>query len=151
MSTCSGKQDLRGEEYHWDGALARLVRRALHESVGKEEPSPRVWREIAEGISSQSQTRGRRVSGGLRPLRSAALAQVVVIVALLLAFGFSLDRSYPLPQMRYGATPTIGLPERVSSPGSTLDDMLSGLRLARSARELTVRDYRLAPFAELPH
>ena len=85
MSTCSGKQDLRGEEYHWDGALARLVRRALHESVGKEEPSPRVWREIAEGISSQSQTRGRRVSGGLRPLRSAALAQVVVIVALLLA------------------------------------------------------------------
>ncbi len=133
-----------------NGGLDRLIRRTLRESIGREEPSPRVWRGIVKRIEAQAGERLQRTRTGPLHLRSAALAQAVVLVTLLLAFSFGLGRSFETPQGAHRPTPTTSMVRALSPFGTDLDDMLSGLRLARSARRLTVLDYRLAPFAECP-
>jgi len=149
MSSRREEQGLRTGESYLDSGLDDLIRRALRASIGREEPSPKVWRGIVENIGAQASKKQRTPRGPLH-LRSAALAQAVVLITFLLVFSFSLDTSYHVYQTAYRPTPTICMVEDLSPFASGLDDMLSGLRLARSARRLTVLDYRLAPFVECP-
>jgi len=149
MSSRREGRGLRTGESYLDSGLDDLIRRTLRTSIGREEPSSKVWRGIVEDIRAQAGKK-QRAHRGLLHLRSAALAQAVVLITFLLVFSFSLDTSFHVYQTAYQPTPTFSLLEDLSPLGSELDDMLSGLRLARSARKLTVLDYRLAPFAEHP-
>ena len=150
MSSHREWQDLRTRGSYLNGGLDRLIRRTLRESIGREQPSPKVWCRIMEGIETQAGKKQRRTRTGPPHLRSAALAQAVVLATLLLAFSFGLGRNFETPQSTYRPTPTMSMLRDLSPFGTDLDDMLSGLRLARSARRLTVLDYRLAPFVECP-
>lgn len=149
MSSRREGRGLRTGESYLDRGLDDLIRRTLRASIGREEPSPKVWRGIMEDIEAQASKKQRTPRGPLH-LRSAALAQTVVLITFLLVFSFSLDTSFHVYQTAYQPTPTICMVKDLSSFKIGLDDMLSGLRLARSARRLTVLDYRLAPFAERP-
>ena len=149
MGSRRKRRGLPTEESYLDSGLVELIRWTLRESIGREQPSPKVWRGIVKDIRAQAGKKQRNRRGPLH-LRSAALAQAVVLITFLLVFSFSLDTSYHVYQTAYRPTPTICMVEDLSPFASGLDDMLSGLRLARSARRLTVLDYRLAPFVECP-
>ena len=138
------------EEFSSGGGLDRLIRWTLRESVGREEPSPRVWDNISRELETEhAETAGGGIKGPVRA-RSAALAQTVVLVMMLLVFSFGLDETVRVSSEVYQPTPTVRTIEARSSVGTDLDDMLSGLRLNRSAKQLTFMDYRLAPFVECP-
>ena len=149
MSSRREGRGLRTGASYRDSGLDNLIRRTLRTSIGGEEPSPKVWHRIVEDIEAQASRKQRVVRMPLH-LRSAALAQAVVLITFLLVFSFSLDTGFHAYRTTYQPTPTFSLIENLSPLGSELDDMLSGLRLARSARMLTILDYRLAPFAEHP-
>ena len=138
------------EEFSPGGGLDRVIRWTLRESVGREEPSPRVWDNISRELERERVERaGGQLKGPVRA-RSAALAQTVVLVTMLLVFSFGVDETVRVSSEVYQPTPTMRTIEPRSSVGTGLDDMLSGLRLNRSAKQLTVMDYRLAPFVECP-
>lgn len=141
---------MRTQEFPLIVGLDRLVRRTLRESVGREEPSPEVWRGIVKSIEARGEKKHQRTRKGPLHLRSAALAQAVVLITLMVVFSFGLDRGFHVSQTARQPTPTASVIEDLSALGSGLDDMLSGLRLAGMAREMTVMDYRLAPFVDCP-
>ena len=147
MSSRRKERGLRTGGSHLDSGLDDLIRRTLRASIGREEPSPKVWRGIVQDIEAQASKKQRTRRRPLH-LRSSALAQAVVFITFLLVFSFSSDTSFHVYQTAYQPTPTFSLVEELSPLRAELDDMLSGLRLARSARKLTVLDYRLAPYAE---
>jgi hypothetical protein len=126
-----------------------LVRWALRESVGAEEPSPEVWDRI-RGRLGQMKTKSPLRRGRVLSLRWSWLVQLLVLgIIVLLAFGLSLSQGFDFSSdheyvVNGELTPQPGS-EEVVSPSTTEDDMLSGYYLFQSAREMTIFDYRLAP------
>ena len=140
----------RGEEdtYRNDEVDA-LVRWALRESVGGEEPSPEVWHRIRARLG-QMKTKSPPRRGRLLSAQLSWLVQLLVLgIIILVAFGLSLSQGFdfssdPEYVVNGELTPQPGS-EEVVSPSTTDDDMLSGYYLFQSAREMTIFDRRLAP------
>jgi len=150
MNTPREKGALRTEELTSDADLGRLLRRTLRGSIGREEPSPGVWQRALKEVEAERAESGRACLKGPIHARSATLAQAAVLVAMLLVFGFGIDEGARFTSEVYQSTPTVRTTETGSGRGSGIDDMLSGLRLTRSAKQFTIMDYRLAPFVECP-
>ncbi|MBC7263296.1 MAG: hypothetical protein H5T64_02935 [Chloroflexi bacterium] len=131
--------------------MGSLIRWALRESVSGGEPSPQVW----SNILSKIQSKGRAVQSRQRGRFSASfvpLLQAVVLSALILAFGVSLERDLDLwhrSAPSVAATPTreTVVPEVLFE---SRDDMLSGAFLARVGREQDSTGFHLPLFREIP-
>lgn len=150
MSSHRERRAVGTEEFSSGDGLGRLIRWTLRESVGREEPSPRVWDKISRELERErAESAAGQLKGPVRA-RSAVLAQTVVLVMMLLVFSFGVDETVRVSSEMYQPTPTVRTIEARSSVGTDLDDMLSGWRLNRSAKQLTFMDYRLAPFVECP-
>lgn len=132
-----------------DGRLGDAIRRCLFDSYGCEVPSSEAWARIRGRIEDQLARTNKRGRNWSLRVRTAPLAQALVLIALLVVFRVGLDSSLGLPQEI--VVPTIVTESSaVSSPVYVgAEDALSGLRLMRSSRELTIMDYRLAPFVEI--
>jgi hypothetical protein len=136
------------ENRYQSDEMDALVRWALRESVGGEEPSPEVWDRIRASLG-QMKTKSPPRRGRVLSLQWSWLVQLLVLgIIVLLAFGLSLSQGFDFSSDREYVvngelTPQSGS-EEVVSP-STDDDMLSGYYLFQSAREMTIFDYRLAP------
>jgi hypothetical protein len=72
----------------------------------------------------------------------------LVLATVLVIFAVTIDTSFPMPQHARQVAFATKTAETISPIGLDLDDVLSGVRLARAAKELSFQDYRLAPFAE---
>lgn len=134
-----------------ESGVGSLIHWALKESVSGREPSPQVWRNVLSEIQNkkrgaQSRQRGR-FSVSFVPLLEA-----VVLSALILAFGISLEQDFDLWQQ--GAPSVVATPTRETVASAVLfesrDDMLNGAFLARTGREQDNMGLHLPPFREVP-
>jgi hypothetical protein len=126
-----------------------LVRWALQDSVADEEPSPEVWHRIRARLEQPKAQfhppwKKKALVAQLSWLVQLLVLGIIVLVVLGLSlsqeFDFSLDHEYVVNDER---TPQPDSEEVV--PLSTDEHMLSGYYLFKSARELTIFDYRLIP------
>lgn len=127
--------------------LGNLVRRTLYDLVADRVPSERVWHKIRARVV---EPRGvpRRRAGLLRLLRPGLVVQATILGILLVAFGLGLGGGNSKFRMWLAKRPTPVVEETGDIPQFSLDDMLSGVRLARSLKELSIWDYRLAPYVD---
>ena len=133
-------------EIGYDG-LELALRSALRSTYGSERPSSGVWNGIQDGIQGRLASRDGFL-GSRSKLRSMLMLQGVALVALLAVLGAGLDSEFRGRQ----ASAVMELEAKVASADGPViidaEDALSGFRIMRSANEMTLMDYRLAPFVE---
>jgi hypothetical protein len=115
--------------------LGQLIRWSLEDSVAGAEPPPNVWPKIlhrVEQMDSPASTAPRVKRRAAFPV--ASLVQAVVISALLLTFGLSIDHNAVVPTREYpvASTPRV---RKVSVSENVPQDVLRGYLLLQMERE----------------
>lgn len=127
--------------------LGHLIGQALRDSVANADPSPEVWCRIQTEIAESRPVPRRRWEGLPRLLGLGPLVQATILGVLLLVFAMELGSESKFRMwVTERPTPMARVVDDVLQFGT--DDVLSGVRIARSLRELTLWDYRLAPYVD---